>query len=188
MINTDMLSTASQQEIRKFNDRLVRYWRSNVKKYFNKRESEYGLAPKLNHRFLFSPYSGRKSPRLQNAIEVNWHPESNHIRVNVVPIMVRSVTIGKYVQKGATTADGSFVVKKKDNTRAYDLIRLLGENQRPTSPGAWIASIDRRVTGGERRAHNPAVWSKWFSSFTTQIDQELEKLATSIEKHVVEEF
>lgn len=185
---TDVLSAVSQKEIRKFNDRLVRYWRANVKKYFNKRESKYNLPPKINHRFLFSPYSGKKEPRLQNAIEVNWHPASNHIRVKIVPIMVRSVTIGNYVQKGAKTADGSFVVKKQNSHRAYDLIRLLSERQRPTSPGAWVATIDRRVSDGTRRAHDPTVWNNWFSSFTNQIDVELEKLATAIEKHVVEEF
>lgn len=161
-----------------FRTDIRRYWKQNVKRYFSKREIEYGLQPKLNHRFMFAQTVESGQPRLKNALVVNWTPASNHVTVYVAPIMVRSVTIGKRVPRGTETMTGD-VVRGRHTPRAFDVITLLGTRHRP-SPGTWIATIDRRVKRGERQSSDPRIWQNWFNRFIGQVDRKLEKFADKV--------
>lgn len=160
-----------------FRTEIRRYWKMNVKKYFSKRERQYGLDPKINHRFVFARSADGPEPRLKNALIVNWTPDSNHITVNVAPIMVKSVTIGRRVPKGTKTMTG----ESANGSKAYDLITLLGSKQRP-SKGKWIAKIDARVfnTKKMRQSSDPRIWQNWFDRFTDQLDERLEEFADKL--------
>jgi hypothetical protein len=73
MISDDIWrDPAFANDIAVFRNNVRRYWKANVKKYFSKREAEYGLQPKLNHRFMISQYNEGREPRIQNALVVNW--------------------------------------------------------------------------------------------------------------------
>ncbi len=182
-----------QEFVNTFRTDIRRYWRQNVKKYFSRREKQYMLPPKVNHRFMFAQQVDSATPRLQNALVVNWTPASNHITVTTAPIMVKSVTIGNRVPRGTWTMDDKRE-QGKMTSRAYDLITLLGTRQRSDySSGRWVAKIiDARVKPGMRKSSDPRIWQDWFNRFTGQVDKKLELfadgLADKTASYIVEEF
>lgn len=179
---------AFANDIAAFRTNVRRYWKANVKKYFSKREAEYGLPPKLNHRFMISPYNEGREPRIQNALVVNWTPDSGHITIDVAPIMVKATGEGSVykperISHPTRTSERSY----RAGQRAFDLISILSRGT-DRSPGRYIASIDRRMPSGFRRATGHEKWDEWMSSFITKVDLELERLADKIEGKVANQL
>jgi len=170
--------------VEEFRTDIRRYWRSNVKKYFNKRQEEYGLPPKLNHRFMFAKTED-SSPVLRNALVVNWTPMTNHITVSTAPIMVKTVSFGKRVNaRKYKYATGERVAA---GTKMYDLIELLGYKHKDKS-GRYVVSIDARVKPGTRKSPDPQIWANWFSEFTAFVDFKLNEYADRIANKVADEL
>lgn len=182
-------------DITNFKNNVRKYWKSNVKKHFSKRENNYGgLQPKLNHRFLITPFGANRSPRLQNALVIRWTPESNHINVNVASIMVKAIgseghesgiyNINKDTRYGPNQPKReNYQQRASHGTKAYDLIDLLSKGTR-TSKGRYRVRYDCRVASGERKGTSGAAWDNWFTEFLSFVDGELERLADKIEEVV----
>lgn len=178
-------SPKAQAAIKDFNRNIRYYWKQNIKKYFNKRENQYRLDPKVNHRFMISPYTDSREPRLRNAIVINWTPATNHVTVKVAPIMVKSVRRGHPIKPGTRTMTGDVAQKGQ---KAYDLIEILRKGTR-SSRKKYIVSLDARINRGTRGPQKNDQWKRWFDgALMGKIDKELNRLADKLEDIVVEEL
>lgn len=191
------------ESIQEFKRTVRMYWKTGVKKYFSKRETNYKrldgspFETMTKHRFIFSPFTEGNEPRLRNALIVNWIPYTGHVRIDVAPIMVKAT--GKATLKGNVSIKPHQYRKPvqtsertyRSGQSAYDLIRLLSEGTR-ASKGKYVASIDARVTKGTRKGTDSSAWNAWFDEFMGQVDFALERLADKIENkiadYLIEEF
>lgn len=210
-VNSNIWNTPEvKKEVEAFRNNIRQYWKKNVKKHFSKRVNNYGgLHPKLNHRFLISPFGSDRQPILKNALVIRWMPEANHINVYVSPIMVESIgnaghKQGLYkINKNKTFGPNknrykeTKVFKAQRGQTAYDLIDLLSKGTR-TSDRRYNVRYDARVPPGDdagvRKGTNNKAWLAWFTEFLNHVDGEIERLADNvadiIEKQLVmpEEF
>jgi len=184
-------------DVAEFRTVVRRYWKSNVKKYFSKREQNYikpdgsRLEPKTNHRFLFAPFTDSNEPRLKNALSINWTPETGHIMVNVVPIMAKAVNTPRATKIPIDTRYGKNKPENKNyqstvttgGVMGVDIIELLKEGTSP-SEKKYSVSIDARRPKGKRAGTSNTAWERWFSEFLVAVDNEIERLADKMEKKV----
>lgn len=183
-------SPKAQAAIKEFNRNIRYYWKQNIKKYFTKRENQYGLDPKVNHRFMISPYTDSREPRLRNAIIINWTPATNHVTVKVAPIMVkgRPGKPGTRTKSRIRTRTRIRTMTGEVAQKAYDLIEILRKGTR-SSRKKYIVSLDARINRGTRGPQKNDQWKRWFDgALMVKIDRELNILTDKLEDVVVEEL
>jgi hypothetical protein len=173
-----MIDTAkspdAERAIEQFQQNLRRFWKSKVKKHFSLRESMYGLDVKMNHRIAIVGKTLGTSPRLQNALTVNWLPQTGHITIRPATIYVKSLKMGGKMNliEILTRGTGS-------SPKAYRVYIKKG--------GEYVL-FDKRISKGTRGPQSNQQWINWMNEFIPYVDAQLEHLADRLEVAVAEEF
>ena len=126
------------------------YWRMNVHKYFNLRDTYWKQARKMDHRISIST-GGNKI--LANALEVHWVPETGHVTVKPGTLMVRG---------------------GKGGGKQYNLIDILtAKTGSRKTEGTYRVEIDKRISKGTRESPTNYQWTRWMNVFIAYADKKI---------------